>query len=401
MGPYSVYVHIPFCTHRCAYCDFNTYAGKEAQIPAYVSALCREIELVGSAAPEGLRVHTVYFGGGTPSLLSPRQLGSILGSIRDAFRVEPNPEITVEANPGTVAEEDFGGLTNVGVTRISFGVQSANLEELRLLERTHDFYEVIEAVTAARRAGFDNVNLDLIFGLPGQSLATWQTTVRRVLDLRPEHVSAYALTLENGTPFSQWTRRGLIPAVDPDLTAEMYEWAADTFAAAGLEQYEISNWSRHGFECRHNLQYWRGLPYLGVGAGAHGYAEGIRTANVLRIATYNERLHASRSVAARQEFPRSPATVNSRRQTVVDEMSDTMLMGLRLTQEGVSAETFRRRFATHLLEAYPVEIEELVRHGLVEWTTRSASGSTATSEVLRLTPRGRLLGNRVFLRFVS
>jgi oxygen-independent coproporphyrinogen-3 oxidase len=412
---YSLYLHIPFCTHRCAYCDFNTYAGQEALLPAYVDALCKEIEFVGSCRPSPFRrgaggeVHTIFFGGGTPSLLSPPQFDSIFKSIRSAFALTSDPEITLEANPGTVSYEALCQLREIGFNRLSFGVQSANPFELRMLERTHDFFDVIQAVTSARKAGFTNLNLDLIYGLPEQTLQTWQTTVRRILDLHPEHISAYALTLEHGTPFGRWASRGLLPLPDPDLAAEMYEWLEETLEANGYVQYEISNWAKNikgqkskvkgqtfdlrpltpSLACRHNLQYWRSLPYLGVGAGAHGYANGYRYSNALRIKTYIERLNTDHRLPI-TDFPLSPATVNHHKQTLKDDMSEYMLNTLRLVQAGVAEADFRSRFGRGLLEIYGREVEDLLHSGLLEYR----------QGVYRLTPRGRLLGNQVFVCFV-
>src|SRR6202142_691250 len=230
---YSLYFHIPFCTHRCAYCDFHTYAGQQDSIPAYAHSLCKEIEFVGRRFPDRNKIHTIFFGGGTPSLLSPDQFDSIFHSIRKQFDLTENAEITIEANPGTVSPEQLRELRAIGINRISFGVQSANAEELRMLERAHDFFDVINSVGWGRWAGFDNLNLDLIYGLPEQTRQTWQTTVKRILDLNPNHISAYALTLEHGTPFGRWSKRGLLPLPDPDLAADMYEWASDTFESAG------------------------------------------------------------------------------------------------------------------------------------------------------------------------
>jgi oxygen-independent coproporphyrinogen-3 oxidase len=401
---HSLYFHIPFCAHRCAYCDFNTYAGQEDSIPAYVDALCKEIEYVGQSARRGDRpiaptIHTVFFGGGTPTLLSAEQFESILCSARENFDLADGVEITTEANPGTVSFSALLELRKLGINRISFGVQSANAEELRMLERAHDFFDVIEAVSSARRAGFDNLNLDLIYGLPEQTLQTWQTTVRRILDLHPEHISAYALTLEHGTPFGRWSARGLLPLSDPDLAAEMYEWAGEAFEDAGYLQYEISNWARPDRECRHNLQYWRGLPYLGLGAGAHGYAGGCRYSNVLRIKTYIERL-SHPSPLTLQPFPFSPATVNQHHQSAQDDMSEFMITGLRLTREGIAAPAFRRRFGSGLADVYSKEVDELIGLGLLEWAKETPEASEA-SGVLRLTRRGRLLGNQAFMRFVN
>ena len=390
MPPYAVYLHIPFCVHRCGYCDFNTYAGLDELIPAYTAALRREIALVGQAAGERLPVHTIFFGGGTPSLLSGAQLEAILHSLEDAFDWQPGIEITLEANPGTVSLASLREMRRLGLNRLSLGMQSAHPGELRLLERQHDYPEVTRAVAAARRAGFDNLNLDLIFGLPEQELSTWQNSLELALGLHPEHLSLYALTLEHGTPLKRWASRGLIPEPDPDLAAEMYEWADGRLAAAGYEQYEISNWSIAQQPCRHNLQYWRGLPYLGLGAGAHGYAAGVRTANVLAPAAYIARLDNSSA----HEFPRTLATASL---TPVDrqaEIGETMMMGLRLTQEGVSEADFQARFGQSLEALFASEIKELQGYGLLEWV-----GETPQRR-LRLTSRGRLLGNQVFMRFI-
>ena len=431
---YSLYFHIPFCTHRCAYCDFNTYAGQEDMIPAYVDALCKEIEFVGSRLPSPKRrgaegeVHTVFFGGGTPSLLSPKQFESIFRSIYNNFKLTDDVEITVEANPGTVSYENLLELRKLGINRLSYGVQSANTEELRMLERAHNFFDVIEAVTSARKAGFDRqsngVNLDLIYGLPEQTLQTWQTTIKRILDLHPEHISAYALTLEHGTPFGRWSSRGLLPLPDPDLAADMYEWASETLEANRYVQYEISNWAKDlassgaqqhlhlthtcpggrcqgvqvrrdahnppSFACRHNLQYWRSLPYLAFGAGAHGYANGFRYSNVLRVKTYIDRFTSPNSLISNLHFPLTPATVNQHKQSLKDDLSDYMLNNLRLVKAGVSDKDFKSRFGSGLMDVYAAEIEELIRFGLLEWEGDS----------IRLTKRGRLLGNQVFMRFV-
>jgi oxygen-independent coproporphyrinogen-3 oxidase len=403
---YSLYFHIPFCVRRCAYCDFNTYAGHASLIPAYVKALCREIEIVARAAPARLIAHTIFFGGGTPSLLTAAQFESILKVVQDSFDLTPQAEISLEANPGTVTLDSLRDLHSLGFNRLSLGVQSIHPQELRQLERIHDPFEVIEAVSWARRAGFDNLNLDLIFGLPEQTLERWQETVNFILRLHPEHLSLYALTVEHGTPFGRWAQRGLLPMPDPDTAADMYAWAGDMLAAAGLEQYEISNWARPGFQCRHNLQYWRGQPYLGFGAGAHGWASGMRISNVLRIKTYLERLQLSLPIPAflipNPRFPISPATVNQNCISSFVEMQETMLTGLRLTKEGVSAEGFKQRFDVELKDVFGKEIEELVGLELLEWAINEpCEGLEPSQGLLRLTKHGRFLGNQVFMRFVG
>lgn len=388
----SIYLHIPFCKHRCAYCDFNTYANQEDSIPAYVVALINEIDTIATLVPHPINVHTVFFGGGTPSLLSVNQFASIMDALRTAFTLAADAEISIEANPGTVLPDLLSGIRQAGINRISFGAQSANQEELRMLERAHGFFDVIEAVYTARRAGFDNLNLDLIYGLPQQSLPTWQTTLRRIVELKPEHISAYALTLEHGTPFGRWARRGLLPMPNPDLAAEMYEYAEEYLSGNGYIHYEISNWAKAGNECRHNLQYWRSLPYLAFGAGAHGYANGFRYSNVLRIKTYIDRLSQPGSQFT---FPLTPATVNHHRQSLRDDMSEYMITNLRLTKAGVAGADFRLRFGSELRDVYSKELNELLRAGLLERKT------SEFSEVFRLTKRGRLLGNQVFMHFVE
>ncbi len=430
--PISLYLHIPFCAHRCAYCDFNTYAGQEGAIPAYVQALCSEVQAVGESASNRLEAGTIFFGGGTPSLLSPAHYRDIFQAIHRHFDVLPDAEISLEANPGTVSPQYLHELREIGFNRLSYGVQSANPAELRMLERIHTYSDVVDAVRWSRSAGFDNLNLDLIYGLPEQSLASWQRTVELALGLRPEHLSAYALTLEHGTPFGRWARKGLLPLPDPDLAAEMYDWVDEYLSHNGYAQYEISNWARSkdesekmkdetdrefsslifhpsSFQCRHNLQYWRSLPYLGLGAGAHGCADGVRYSNVLRTKTYIERLKPPLSSFV---FPRTPATVNAHHNTIREDMDETMMTGLRLTVEGVSAETFRARFGVELSDMYGEKIERLVKLNLLEWVAESPSprgrrerggvlSQPKDEGLLRLTKRGRLLGNRVFMEFIG
>ena len=406
MVPYSLYLHIPFCRHRCGYCDFNTYAGIENSIPDYVFALCREIEFVATSAGQRLPVHTIFFGGGTPSLLPVGQLECIFQALHDSFDLLPDIEITLEANPGTLSLAYLSDLVRLGVNRLSLGVQSANPQELLLLERQHSYSDVIQAVTWARQAGFNNLNLDLIFGLPGQALQTWQQTLELALNLCPEHFSLYALTLEHGTPLAHWADRGLIAEPDPDLAADMYEWASERLDTAGYQQVEISNWGRRlpdkpsgerVLACRHNMQYWRNLPYLGLGAGAHGYTSGVRTVNVLAPRTYINRLNSGESGLNKQQgslaFPRTPATQTVQVIDRATEIGETMMMGLRLTQAGVSRSEFLQRFGERLEDLFRAEIQDLLQLGLLEW-----AGSD--QDVLRLTPGGRLLGNQVFYRFI-
>ncbi|MCX8066276.1 MAG: radical SAM family heme chaperone HemW [Anaerolineae bacterium] len=370
----ALYLHIPFCRTRCSYCGFNTYAGLEHRISDYVEALCREIQDAPFA-----RARTVYFGGGTPSLLSLEGLTRLLVCLRGHFLFPEDVEITLEANPGTVGWAYLQGLRDLGVNRLSLGVQSVHPEELRLLGRLHTWADAVGAFQMAREARFENLNVDLIYGIPGQTMARWQRSVESVLQLEPDHLSLYALTLEEGTPLASQVARGLLPSPDDDLAAEMYEWARERLREAGYIHYELSNWARSESRmCRHNLTYWHNEPYLGFGAGAASWWSGRRWTNVRHPEEYIHRIERGFSVADEVEEISQEL-----------EMAETMMMGLRLIR-GVSDERFRARFGVGLEEAFGDQLRRFVRAGLLEWDGR----------VARLTPRGHLLGNQVFQAFL-
>jgi oxygen-independent coproporphyrinogen-3 oxidase len=279
-------------------------------------------------------------------------------------------------------------------------MQSANPEDLQLLERQHEYKQVINAVSLMRKAGIENVNLDIIFGIPYQTLASFQRTIDLAISLDPDHFSLYALTIESGTPMGSWVNKGLVSAPDADLAADMYELASEKLDAKGYEQYEISNWARHEADsgilvCEHNMQYWRNLPYLGCGAGAHGYAGGMRTENEPNPKTYIQNFSAPVGVAAQQRypFPQNPGTRTASNINHNQEMKETMMMSLRLTGEGVSRAAFKDRFGEDFKDAFQSEIEQLIGSDLLEW-------APGVGDCLRLTPRGRLLGNQVFMAFV-
>ena len=395
MIPFSIYLHIPFCRHRCNYCDFNTYAGQEKQIPAYLDALRHEIAILGQAAGIRLPVHTIFFGGGTPSLIAPGEIHRVLKQIEKEFDLLPDAEITMEANPGTVSRAQLEALRTAGVNRISFGMQSSHPEELQLLERIHTFEDVIDAVRWSRQAGFDNLSLDLIFGLPFQSLECWKTTLDHAISLKTEHLSLYSLTVEPGTRLNTWVQKGIVPAPDDDKAADMYEYAMMHLAREGFRQYEISNWARvdnsgKDYASRHNLQYWLDQPYLGLGAGAHGYAAGVRTANVNAIGQYIRMMKKENSSA----FPLSPANRVFEKINRETEMQEWMMVGLRLTERGVSRAAFWARFNRQMEAVFGAEIENLLELGLLEWFGDQ-------QDRLRLTHQGKLLGNQVFMQFVG
>jgi oxygen-independent coproporphyrinogen-3 oxidase len=275
----GLYVHVPFCLTRCGYCDFNAYAGLDHLASRYVGALLAEARLAATGWADE-EIVSVFLGGGTPTTLEVADLKALLAHLRQTYAVAPAAEVTIEANPETVDAPKLAGLLEAGYTRLSMGAQSFDRAVLAALERIHDPASVRRAMTAAREAGYANVNLDLIYGADGETLGSWERTLRETIQLTPEHVSAYALTIEPSTPLGRKVSRGIVPAPDPDLQADMFELACDLLANAGYGHYEVSNWAKPGFECVHNLGYWERRPYLGLGAGAHSYRDDRRWWNL-------------------------------------------------------------------------------------------------------------------------
>jgi oxygen-independent coproporphyrinogen-3 oxidase len=381
-------VHIPFCRSKCGYCDFSSFAGLDHLYAAYVDALLREIAL---RAPEwaGVSFDTLYVGGGTPSLLAPERLAEVLRACRRELGLVGGAEITVEANPGTVDLANLRALVEAGVNRLSLGVQSLRDGELRLLGRTHSAAEALRACQLARDAGFSNLSIDLIFGLPRQRVAHWRATLEGALAQAPEHLSLYALTLEPGTPLAERVGRGDLRAVSESTAASMYELSEAMLAAAGYAQYEISNWARYtqaedagtalpALACKHNLKYWRNEQYLGLGAAAHSYDGQRRYANVTRPDDYIGRMLCGVDAVDQVEET-----------DVTRRMGETMMLGLRLNA-GVSWGAFEQRFGVSLRQVYGKEVRELEAQGLLQ----------VDEQGMRLSPRGRLLGNRVFCAFL-
>jgi oxygen-independent coproporphyrinogen III oxidase len=382
--PISLYLHIPFCGTRCTYCAFNTYTTFDSLIPAYVEAMCNELRLLGRVTPAPL--HTIYFGGGTPSLLSAAQIGQIIDTCRRHFNVRSDAEITLEVNPGSIDAAYFVALRETGVNRLSIGMQSAHESELKLFQRDHGVDAVPITVERARAAGFDSLSLDLIYGVPNQTLAMWEASVRTALSLRPDHLSMYSLQLEDGTPMTKQVQRGLLTKPDDDLAADMYELADELVTAQGLSQYEISNWARLGHECKHNLQYWRNLPYLGVGAGAHGYAAGLRYEVVRPIPKYIE---LASQPDAGLPYPLTNTVERSEPIDVSASMAEHMMTGLRLLREGIDVRAFEQRFGVPLMHMYGDVIERFTGYGLLK----------QDNDHVYLTPNARLVSNQIFLEF--
>ncbi|MCH8869041.1 MAG: radical SAM family heme chaperone HemW [Chloroflexi bacterium] len=396
----SLYVHVPFCETKCPYCDFNTYARIEWLMPSYIKAVVREIRLWGRLLARPT-VHTVFLGGGTPSYLPSEDIEKIMAAVRVDFVLEGNAEITMEANPGDFDARKLESYLAAGVNRLSIGVQSFDDGLLQKLGRRHSAKGAGDAYRMAIDAGFDNVSIDLMYGLPYQDAGQWESTLDKMSDLNPAHVSMYCLTLEGGTPMEQWVKSGRMPEPDPDLAADMYLAAQERMKEQGYRHYEISNWAKTGMESRHNLTYWRNEPYLGVGPGAHSYMLGLkglpgyRFFNLKSPRDYIERLNApldellGPSDVDMKETIENVAVVDGVEDIDKDlEMAETMMMGLRL-DVGIEVETFRKRFGGPPSDYYGETLDDLVTLGLL--TTDDGS--------LRLTHRGRMMGNQVFSRF--
>ncbi|MEP7075867.1 MAG: radical SAM family heme chaperone HemW [Acidobacteriota bacterium] len=371
----GVYLHIPFCRSRCSYCDFATdvYKSDEA-VQRYVAAICKEITRHENTRPEN-RVDTIYFGGGTPSLLNADQVESILISVRSRFDISLGAEVTMEMNPATVTPETLRDYRLLGINRASFGVQTFNDRALKLLARGHDAADARQTFSMLRDAGFDNVSFDLIGGLPGQTLEDWKTNLAEAIKLSPEHLSLYLLEIHEGTPLAEQVRSGRQPRPDEDLAAEMYETMLDKLAVAGYEQYEISNFSRHGFESRHNSKYWRLEPVFGLGVSAHSFDGVQRYANERDTAKY---------VSMIENFGSAEITREN-----IDAASEFVFLGLRL-ESGIDLSDYWERFGTNLEDVFCTELRELSDSGLIEIDSRQ----------LRLSRKGKLFSNEVFSIFV-
>lgn len=351
---------------------------------AYVDAVIAELKYLANQQP--IRLHTIYFGGGTPSLLSPTQIGRILDGVCQHMLVESEAEITLEANPGTIDQTYFEELRATGVNRLSMGMQSAHQTELTLFGRLHTVDAVPRALADACAAGFDNISLDLIYGVPHQTRSMWQESLDYAIRLAPNHFSLYALILEPGTEITRRIKYGELPSPDDDLTADMYDDATQLLGAAGYDQYELSSWGRPS---AHNLQYWRNLPYLGVGAGAHGYTNRTRTVNAMRPEAYIQRLTATQTDSA--QFPVTPATIKHEYISDRLDLSETLFMGLRLLHEGVCFDDIWSRYKVDLRQTFSQQLQNLAQQKLL----------TIDESCMRLTSQARLVSNVVFREFLD
>ena len=378
MDPIGLYLHIPYCLHKCGYCDFNSHNINEAEMESYVRALLLEMEQAAKGAKDR-RVNTIFFGGGTPTTLPFADLARILEACRRHFKVDPEAEITCEANPATIPQADLAQLRQAGFNRLSIGVQSFDPDELKRLERVHSVDEVYLTVERARQAGFDNLSLDLMFGLPGQTTRLWKSNLQRAIDLQPDHLSAYNLTIEPDTVFFKQQAQGQLKMPPDDFQRELFEIAIDTLTEAGYEHYEISNYAQPGKQCRHNLNYWVNGEYIGLGAGASSTLNGEHYKNVNLPARYIAQINETQTAVESRETP-------DRRQ----RMGEAVMLGLRL-REGLNLSIFKRQFGISFYDAFGDTIEKMEKMELLEISNGQIS----------LSRKGLFLADSVIVEFIT
>ncbi|MBR5316751.1 MAG: radical SAM family heme chaperone HemW [Lachnospiraceae bacterium] len=408
MNRLSLYIHIPFCVKKCHYCDFLSAPCKEETRQEYVETLCMEIVQRAKLYKDRI-VDTIFFGGGTPSLLSAGQMGKIMDVIRQEFRVLPEAEISMEVNPGTVTKEKLEAYQKCGVNRLSIGLQSANNEELKVLGRIHT-WEVFENTwKQVRDLGFSNVNIDLMSALPGQTLESYENTLRKVLALKPEHISAYSLIIEEGTQFYEWFGEDSSQLPDEITDRRMYEMTRTLLEEHGYYRYEISNYALEGYECKHNIGYWKRKEYLGLGLGAASLISNVRSSNVSELEEYlnlgrkinYKTLDSVEKKMLEQRIENGKNVENEKNinwlesieeLSIKDQMEEFMFLGLRM-MEGVSVQEFETQFGKPLKEVYGTQIAKLESQGLLQY--REETGRYA------LTLKGIDVSNQVFVEFIE
>ena len=372
----SLYIHIPFCVRKCLYCDFPSYDGCENIYGDYVNSLIRELK-EGSRIYDGFKINTVFIGGGTPTVLESRDLGRIMDTVLGRFDVAGNAEITCEANPGTLDFKKLTEMRSMEINRLSMGVQAWQDRILQMLGRIHDNKTFIDDMAMAKDAGFKNINCDLMFALPNQTMDDWQETLEKVIKLNPQHISAYSLIIEEGTPFKKMYDEGKIKPADEETDRKMYYLAKEILADNGYHQYEISNFAKEGFESKHNSVYWQTKEYIGFGLGAHSYFDGKRFHN-----TYDMKDYMGFSNYNNIKEDIEILSEN-------DKISEFMFMGLRMTK-GISEKEFQRRFKTSVDSVYKKAIDELLEEKLI----KRENGN------IFLTDYGTDISNFVFEKFL-
>ena len=371
----ELYIHVPFCVKKCAYCDFLSGPSDEKSRERYVELLCEEIQVCRGKVEE-YQVSTVFFGGGTPSVLQGEQIKRIMETLRKVFVFETDAEISMEMNPGTVTSEKLVAYREAGINRLSIGLQSVQDEELKLLGRIHTYDEFLHSYELARKAGFENINIDLISAIPGQTVSSWAETLKTIVELEPEHISAYSLIIEEGTPFFEKYGEGfgqeMLPSEDEER--EMYRQTKQILHEAGYERYEISNYAKEGRECRHNIGYWERAPYLGFGIGAASLFEETRSANPSNIEEY------------RTSFEKK---FQAEKLSVEEQIEEFMFLGLRM-MKGISKQKFAEAFGKEIEEIYGKQIERLKKAELLE----------ENDDRIYLTEKGIDISNSVFVEFM-
>lgn len=379
INKYSLYIHIPFCKSKCNYCDFTSYAGKEDVIPEYIQTLKQELKFYSEVLKKPL-ISTIYFGGGTPSILEPEHLHDILEAANSDFVLAKDVEITLEANPESVNFRKLLEARKAGVNRLSIGVQSFNDDTLKTLGRIHSSMHIQYAFNTARMAGFKNINLDLIFALPDQTLTDWKENLYKAMLLDPEHLSTYNLVIEKGTSF--YENKSALKFPNIDLEYDMFNEAINYITDSGFEHYEVSNFSKPGFRCRGNEVYWRNEEYIGIGTGATSYINGNRYSNLKGLKEYIE--------SWKKGVPKTVEDgILNGKENLEREISETMFLGLRLI-EGIDLNSLNKRFGIDVYKKYNKEIEELIKNGLLE----------AKESNLRLTRKGLFVADEVFEKFI-
>lgn len=386
----QLYIHFPFCKRKCLYCDFVSAAAGRETMAAYCLALEKEIRAAGEKYPDA-QVNTVFLGGGTPSILPPDLLKPVLDALRRSFTLLPDAEFTSEANPGTLTEKWLDTLLAAGLNRLSLGVQAAQDGLLQRIGRIHSFADAAESIRLAQRMGVSNINADVMYGLPGQTGDHYLETLRRLCGLGVTHLSAYSLILEEGTPLTRMVEEGVCSVPDEDACAEMTEAGIALLAENGFRQYEISNYAKPGYACRHNMGYWQGAWYLGLGAAAHGMVpptEQEKQAGAVRVRIANP-AEVGQYIALSPQLP-----VERERISAEEAMFETMMLGLRMN-EGVSLARFEKLHGRRMAARYGDRLESLIRDGLGCWR------ETPDGKAFALTPRGLLLQNEALLRLMD
>lgn len=369
----SLYIHIPFCVRKCLYCDFPSFSGLESCFDDYVRVLCREIE---ESAPNyyGMKVDTIFIGGGTPSILPPKLLGRIMDIIMSKYDVDNDAEISIETNPGTLDIRKLTEMKSMYFNRLSMGLQAWQEKHLKAIGRIHSAEEFENNFLQARDAGFNNINVDLMFALPNQTIDDWQETLEHVLNLKPEHISSYSLIIEEGTPFYDMYEKGIIKEIDEEMDRKMYELVNEMLADKGYNRYEISNYAKPGYECKHNIVYWQTKQYRGFGLGSHSYIDGKRYHNTYDLKKYLDFENIIEEIEILTEE---------------QKQEEFMFMGLRMT-EGISENVFKERFKKTIFDIYGNELKQLQEEKLI----------IHENGMFYLTNRGVDVSNLVFEKFI-